>query len=131
MNPLNVTFQQVTEIIKMKDIDFNDVIAYDASINTVSRPWYLTNIVLNEHANGYVALKSRQVVGYGIIRPAIIGFKMYPLYADTKDVAKALFCYLRSQITNEEEHIYTSPEKNDNSNEIIMANGFKKTFSMV
>lgn len=62
------------EIFKMTDIDFKDVIAYDASVNTVVRPEFLTNLALNERANGFVALKSREIVGCGIVRPALFWF---------------------------------------------------------
>ena len=99
------------EIVKMKDIDFNDVIAYDASVSTVERPEYLTNVAQNKRAKGYVAIKSEQVVGYGMVRPAVFAFKMFPLYADDKNIAKALFCHLSWLIPNEEHLMFVSPTK--------------------
>ena len=118
------------DIVPIKKVDFDDVIAYDTALNTVARPVYLSNWILHDTANGYVALTNGKVVGFGIIRAADEGHKMYPLYADDKDIAKALFCRLVTHVPEQEEVIYTAPTENENSNEIVVGNGLKKLLPM-
>lgn len=118
------------DIIPIKSANFDEVIAYDAVLNTVARPVYLNNWALHNCANGYVALKKGKVVGFGILRPADKGHKMYPLYADDQDIAKALFRRLAMHVPEGEEVIYTSPEENKSSNEIVVESGLKKLLPM-
>eukprot|EP00105_Crassostrea_gigas_P034149 XP_019918297.1 PREDICTED: uncharacterized protein LOC105317197 [Crassostrea gigas] len=64
-------------------------------------------------ANTYVQLKSGRVVGYGVIRPSDVGYKMQPLYADDPKIAKALFCRLASHIPPGQVLNFIQPEGND------------------
>jgi len=118
------------EIALLKDVDFNDVVAYDTELHTVPRPVYLSNWAQHDCANGYVALKSGRVVGYGIVRPSDVGHKMYPLLADDSVLAKALFCHLASHIPEGEDLIYSHPVENERSNEIVAANDLTTYLSM-
>ena len=118
------------EIVRLQDVNLPDFIAYDSELHTVPRAVYICNWALWEKANSYVALKSGRICGYGVLRPSDIGHRMYPLYADDKNIAKALFCKLASHVPNNEPVIFSQPVENENANEFIAANGFVTYLSM-
>lgn len=118
------------EIVPLKDVNFNDVIAYDTEIQTLPRPVYLSMWAQHSSANGYVALKSGRVVGYGVLRPADVGHKMYPLFADDPILAKALFCKLVTHIPEGEDLIYSHIVENDASSKFVEANDLTSYLSM-
>nr|XP_034316400.1 uncharacterized protein LOC105317153 [Crassostrea gigas] len=118
------------EIVSARDIKFDDVIAYDSEIHTVPRPVYISNWAEHQLANTYVALKSGRVVGYGVVRPSDVGYKMYPLYADDPKIAKALFCRLTSHIPAGHDLIFTQPIDNDQANAMVAGNKLTSYLSM-
>ncbi|XP_063399227.1 uncharacterized protein LOC134683849 [Mytilus trossulus] len=118
------------EIVSLKDVNFKDVVAYDTELHTVPRPVYLTQWALHNSANGYVALKSGRVVGYGVLRPGDVGHKMFPLFADDPILGKALFCHLASHIPEGEDLIFVHPIENELSNQFVAANELTSYLSM-
>lgn len=118
------------EVVSASDINFDDVIAYDSEIHTVSRPIYISNWAKHQLAKTHVALKSGRVVGYGVVRPSDEGYKMNPLYADDPKIAKALFCRLASHIPTGQILNFTQPVENDNANAFVVGNKLTSRFSM-
>ena len=118
------------EIVPLQDVNLPDFIAYDSELHTVPRAVYICNWAFWEKANSYAALKGGKICGYGVLRPSDIGHRMYPLYADDKNIAKALFCKLASHVPNNEPVIFSQPVENENANEFIAANGFVTYLSM-
>jgi hypothetical protein len=118
------------EVVNARDIRFDDVIAYDSGIHTVPRAVYISNWAEHASATTYVALKSGRVVGYGVLRPADLGYKMYPLYADDPKIAKALFCRLASGIPSGQDVIFTHPIDNDYANAFVAGNKLVTYLSM-
>ena len=118
------------EIVNAKEMDFNDVIAYDSELHTIPRPVYISNWAEHNSAMTYVALKSGRVVGYGVLKPADVGYKMYPLYADDPAIARALFSKLASFIPSGQDLIFTQPIENPVANEFVTANNLVTYLSM-
>eukprot|EP00105_Crassostrea_gigas_P000311 XP_011412062.1 PREDICTED: uncharacterized protein LOC105317195 [Crassostrea gigas] len=118
------------EVVSAFEIEFNDVIAYDSEIHTVPRPIYISNWAKHQIANTYVALKSGRVVGYGVLRPSDVGYKMQPLYADDPKIAKALFCRLASHIPAGQVVNFTHPVGNEQANAFVVGNKLTSLLSM-
>lgn len=118
------------EIVPISDVSIQDFIAYDSEIHTVPRAVYICNWATWTEAKTYVALKSGRVCGYGVLRAADIGHRMYPLYADDRTIAHALFCKLAENVPNNESVIFSQPVENEAANEIIAANKFTTYLSM-
>ena len=92
---------------------------------------YLDLWVHHKTARCYVSVRpSGQIVGYTVLRPADVGWKMYPLYADDKNIAHALFCKAASDIPRGEDLIFTQPIENENANEFVKACGLTQYLSM-
>ena len=118
------------EIVPIHEVSLSDFIAYDTELHTLPRAVYICNWSLWEKANTYVALRNGRICGYGVLRPSDVGHRMYPLYADDKNIAKALFCKLAEHVPNNEPVIFSQPVENENSNDFIAANGFVTYLSM-
>ncbi|XP_067656054.1 uncharacterized protein [Haliotis asinina] len=135
MGPVNPDFVKESskgdfDIIPIEDVSFEDVVAYDTDIHTLPRPSYLRNWVLFHKAKTVVAVQNGKVCGYGVLRPADIGFRMYPLFADSDKIAHALFCKLASFVPENGEVIFTQPIENKKACEFVQANKFKNYLSM-
>eukprot|EP00105_Crassostrea_gigas_P025290 XP_011445826.1 PREDICTED: uncharacterized protein LOC105341162 [Crassostrea gigas] len=118
------------EVVSARDMKFDDVIAYDSEIHTVPRPVYISNWAMHQLANTYVALKSGRVVGYGVVRPSDVGYKMHPLYADDPKIAKALFCRLASHIPTGQVMNFAQPIGNEQANAFVVGNKLTSYISM-
>ncbi|KAK3585404.1 hypothetical protein CHS0354_020116 [Potamilus streckersoni] len=118
------------EIVPASYISFDDVIVYDSELHTVPRPVYISNWAESPIAKTYVALKSGRICGYGVLRPADVGYRMYPLYADNPSVAKALFCKLASYIPQGQDVIFTQPVDNEYANDFVAGNKLRTYLSM-
>lgn len=118
------------EIVPLKDVSLADFIAYDSELHTVPRAVYISNWASWHKARTYVALRSGRIRGYGVLRPADVGHRMYPLYADEPVIARALFCKLVEDLPAEEPVIFTQPVDNDAANDIVAANKFVSYLSM-
>ncbi|XP_060561330.1 uncharacterized protein LOC132721096 [Ruditapes philippinarum] len=118
------------EIVPLSDVEISDFVSYDAELHTVPRAVYICNWATWSKANTYVALRNGRICGYGVLRPADIGHRMYPLYADDSCIARALFCKLASCVPNNEPVIFSQPIENEAANEFVAANNFVTYLSM-
>lgn len=118
------------EVVSVKDANFDDVISYDSELHTVPRPVYISNWALHTSATTYVALQSGRVCGYGVLRPADVGHKMYPLYANDSKIARSLFSKLASHIPKGEDLIFSQPVENEMANSFVEANNLNTYLSM-
>ncbi|KAJ8299762.1 hypothetical protein KUTeg_023822 [Tegillarca granosa] len=118
------------EVVSVKDANFDDVISYDSELHTVPRPVYISNWALHTSATTYVALQSGRVCGYGVLRPADVGHKMYPLYANDSKIARSLFSKLASHIPEGEDLIFSQPVENEMANSFVEANNLNTYLSM-
>nr|KAG5692358.1 hypothetical protein BaRGS_033223 [Batillaria attramentaria] len=118
------------KIVPVTEELFEDVLGYDSELHTVPRPKYLHNWVMFHKAKSFAALKNGKVCGYSVLRPSDVGFKMYPLFADDKNVAHALFCKMASFVPDGQDVIFTQPIENEEATKFVEANKFTNYLSM-
>ncbi|KAK3585403.1 hypothetical protein CHS0354_020115 [Potamilus streckersoni] len=133
--PINPDFAKAVpsegyEIIPLLDVKFDDLLDYDSELHSVSRHRFIRNWTGHTSARTYVALKNGRICGYAVLRPAYVGYKMYPIYADEPNIAKALFCRLVSYIPKGQDVIFTQPVQNEAANEFVAANKFQTQLTM-
>ena len=134
--PINPQFTQTPakvdglEIVPIADVNFQDVLNYDTELHTVARPKYLRNWALFEKARSFAAVKKGKVCGYSVLRPADVGFKMYPLFADDKHIAHALFCKMASFVPEGQDVIFTQPIENEDATKFVTGNNLTNYLSM-
>lgn len=74
---------------------FGAVLAYDSSLFPAARQAFLTEWCRAGSGRSTAVWTERGIVrGYGVIRPAITGHKIGPLFADTPEIAEALLARL-------------------------------------
>ena len=132
VNPEFVRDVQCTdfELMPLNEVNISDFIAYDSDTHSVPRAVYICNWAQWEQANTYVALRNGRICGYGVLRKADIGHKMFPLYADEPKIARALFSKLVESLPANESVVFAHPVDNEHANEFVVANKFTTYLSM-
>ena len=85
----------------IKETQLEAIVQYDQRIFKVCRRSFLKDLVWNSEAVSCVAYKDGEIIGYGIARPYIEGYRIGPLFADSLQIARELlesiFSDLRGQ----------------------------------
>jgi len=72
-------------------VPFAELEQYDRRFFPSSRSGFLKSWISRSGTSGRVAFDNGRLSGYGVIRPCWRGFKIAPLFADTAEIAEALF----------------------------------------
>jgi hypothetical protein len=78
-------------IIKANLIPFSDIIKYDDQCFPVSRPQFLKYWITEPESLTLAYYKNNKLMGYGMIRKCVTGYKIGPLFSDNKLIAEKLF----------------------------------------
>lgn len=78
-------------VLPVSELDLDAVHAYDSRRFPAERPVFLDRWLSAPGHLGYGAVADGELVGYGVIRPAPAFAKIGPLFADTPEIAEALF----------------------------------------
>lgn len=68
-----------------------------------------------------------RLAGYGVVRPCTTGFKVGPLFADSKEIAEELFSEL-ARHAGKNNVFVDIPEPNQQAIDLARRNGMKKVF---
>ncbi len=79
------------DIVKINSIPFAVLIEYDNQFFPVSRPSFLKYWIKEPESLTLGFLKNNKLLGYGMIRKCITGYKFGPLFADSKKIAEDIF----------------------------------------
>jgi ribosomal protein S18 acetylase RimI-like enzyme len=85
------------DVIALADVPFGEVVAYDSRIFGVTREEFLKQWLTQPRARGWAVRRMGELVGYGVIRQCLRGFKIGPLFALDEEAAETLFQALSSQ----------------------------------
>jgi GNAT superfamily N-acetyltransferase len=85
------TFAGDTRVVPLADIPFTEVQAYDDAVMPAPRHEFLRVWVKQPDAVALGATQNGNLAGYTVLRPCRAGYKFGPLFADTTDVAEALY----------------------------------------
>lgn len=88
-------------VVPLSDVPFDALAAYDREHFPAPRPGFLQSWIAIPGAVALGCARSGKLVGYGVIRPAVEGFKIGPLFADGPEVAEALFRSLLASVPNQ------------------------------
>jgi GNAT superfamily N-acetyltransferase len=80
----------------LSEVPFADLVAYDRRFFPAPRIPFLKSWIKQTGSRGCAVVAGGRLVGYGVIRPCRRGFKIAPLFADTPDIAEALYVSLAS-----------------------------------
>ena len=83
-------------IVKINSIPFSRLVKYDNQCFPVSRPQFLKYWISEPESLTLGFLKNGKLLGYGMIRKCITGYKIAPLFADNKIIAEDIFVKLNN-----------------------------------
>lgn len=83
-------------IVKINSIPFSSLIKYDKECFPVSRPKFLKYWISEPESLALGYFKDSKLLGYGMIRKCVTGYKIGPLFADNKIIAEDLFKQLNN-----------------------------------
>lgn len=99
----NIRFQGVAlsepamnGLLELDRIPFEKISAYDRTLFPAARDKFLRAWLSQPEASGYGVIQEGELSGFGLIRPCRVGFKIGPLFANSPDIADALYCALCS-----------------------------------
>lgn len=116
------------ELIPLSDISFETLSKYDTSIFGMSRDRFLKKWINEDNTFSLSKLEKNQMVGFGVIRKCIKGYKIGPLFADNKTIAKEILEGLVAKIGYSPFYLDV-PELNKDALELVQNYMFRKVFS--
>ena len=78
-------------LINVKYIPFDVLVKFDSKFFPLSRPLFLKHWIEEPESLTLCFLKNDKLLGYGMIRKCVTGYKIGPLFADTKLIAEDIF----------------------------------------
>jgi ribosomal protein S18 acetylase RimI-like enzyme len=78
-------------VVALPDLPFDELVAYDRGHFPAPRREFLRCWVNLPGATTLGCVRDGSLVGYGVIRPAVEGYRVGPLFADEPGVADAIF----------------------------------------
>lgn len=117
-----------TRIASLADLPFEDVVAYDARHFGVRRPEFLRRWIAPSGGLGIGVLDAGgSLVGMGVVRPAQVGFKVGPLFAESPQIAETAYSALAGHAAGTEIFLDV-PECNDDAVALAERHGLVETF---
>jgi hypothetical protein len=114
------------EVTKLTDISFEKLIEYDTRHFPAERSKFLKGWIQPPNI-GLSIIKNDIIIGYGVIRPMQLGFRIGPLFAENKDIAETLLLSL-SAYTNNTPISIDVPEVNPESLILFEKYNFSKIY---
>jgi len=122
------TTEQFPEIVPLSEVSFDDVSRYDTNLFHVPRPQFLQCWVKQPEGLALAAIREGKVVGYGVIRKCRSGYKIGPLFADTKYLANKLFLALNNFVEPGAQIYLDTLEVNQAAVQLAEDHGMHKVF---
>lgn len=83
--------------VPLETIDFATLLCYDDAHFPASRPTFLRGFLSEPDSVALGVVENGQLLGYGVLRPMIVGYSIAPIFADTPAVADLLYRALAAQ----------------------------------
>lgn len=114
-------------IVDLRNVTLNQLFAYDEEIFPAPRPHFLLRWCFQPQSSAFGFIEAGKLVGYGVLRKSLQGYKIGPLFADTRLVAEALFQALAGQ-AGDEMICLDVPEVNQSAMSLVEKYGMTKIF---
>lgn len=85
-------------LVALENIPFAAVLDYDHRCFPAEREHFLREWIAQPGTRTLGAVAGERLLGYGVLRPCRSGFKIGPLFADSSDIAEAIFSGLRQAV---------------------------------
>lgn len=108
-------------------VAFEELAQYDRRHFPAPREAFLKSWISRPGSQGRAVMAGGRLAGYGVVRPCRRGFKIAPLFADTADIAEALFVSLAACAAGSPVFL-DIPVCNVAARELAVRHGMRKVF---
>lgn len=123
----NVTTRSSSKnIVDLGGLEMEEIVRYDSQMFPARRDRFLTRWINPRGGKALGYLSGGRLAGYGVLRPCVTGFKIGPLFADSKEIAQELLSELASHAAGQV--FIDAPEPNQDAVDLAKASGMKKVF---
>lgn len=116
-----------SNIIKINSIPFAELVLYDSQLFPAPRSQFLKNWIKEPESLALGYLEDNNLVGYGMIRKCVTGYKIGPLFADDEIIAENIFKELNN-FAVDSLIVIDIPEVNKNAVELMNKYKMKPVF---
>jgi ribosomal protein S18 acetylase RimI-like enzyme len=116
------------KLFDIKKISFEKLLEYDSKIFGADRKIFLQNWIGMPNASGFVMLHHNEIIGYGIIRKCLTGYKIGALFADNEEIADCLYQGLCSLAGERDSVFLDVPEINAEAVNLALRYHMKPVF---
>jgi len=124
----DMPFEKSPHIRQYEPSIFNDLLAYDTKHFGIERAAYLKAWLEMPNSHALFFQEDDQIMGMGIIRKCLNGWKIGPLFADTFNIAMRLFTELCIHANSGDDLFLDIPEANPNALELVRYFGMQSVF---
>lgn len=89
-------------LLTLNSVNFNTLVDYDSKIIGFDRSTFLQHWITLPNSYSLAKFEGQNLVGYGLIRKCIKGYKMGPLFADSQIIADEIYTGLMAHIEDED-----------------------------
>jgi len=114
-------------IIPLSHVNFMQLTAYDRRHFPAPRDKFLRCWIHQKGSRSLAYCQNDTLLGYGVIRPCCLGFKIGPLFADTPSIANELFLHLAHH-ANGQPFYLDIPECNPHAIDLVKRYTLEKVF---
>ncbi len=93
--PANGTLEPIAAV------PFEELERFDRRFFPAPRPAFLRSWISRPGSQGRIVTVDGRLVGYGVIRPCLRGYKIAPLFAETPEIAEQLFSALAGLVAGQ------------------------------
>jgi len=115
-------------IVSLSTLPFATVQAYDQAFFPADREAFLQCWIRQPGSTALGFVEGGHLKGYGMLRPCRAGFKVAPLFADSPQIAEALFAALRSCAPEGAAIYLDTPAPNSHAIELARRHGMQPVF---
>ncbi len=118
----------IHNVAGLAEIPWPTIAAYDSEVFTFERENFLRLWISRPHTKSLGVVEDGVLVGYGVMRQCREGFKIGPLFANSKSVATSLFKALTSKLEMGTSVFLDVPEVNQDSVSLAHEYGMSEVF---
>ena len=115
-------------VVGLAAVPFETVVSYDGGIFPAPRAGFLEKWITPPGGASLGLLEGGSLKGYGVMRPCREGFKIGPLFADSRDIAEKLYAALAAGVPVETPLFLDVPAINPAAVALAQSHGMKPVF---
>jgi GNAT superfamily N-acetyltransferase len=115
-------------LVPLAEVPEAALLDYDRAFFPAERIEFLRQWIAQPGTVALAALQGGRLLGYGVLRPCRVGFKIGPLFADSADVAERIFSELQRHVPADVPFYLDIPACNPEALALVGRHGMKPVF---